>query len=237
MTQLTVPNLCKIIEERNLSRDLYIFWENEVGSIIPVEIKNKHISLYANDQKSVYETRFDFHIDKDHYVKNDAIYCCTKKAKDYIQNWIDSKFLRNEINKILSGNIIYDIDNIVVIQKSNKSTETITLGDFLDMVDTLWLTYDYCLFYQNEVKIHKKKTVNVYTNFTYGLGLNKRSINLGEHIIEPGKAVIINTATNINTLNNLPKDCYCSFSLYSLGESKPKKYTRDLYQSLIHERR
>lgn len=236
MTQLTVPNLCKIIEERNLSRDLYIFWENEVGSIIPVEIKNKHISLYANDQKSVYETRFDFHIDKDHYVKNDAIYCCTKKAKDYIQNWIDSKFLRNEINKILSGNIIYDIDNIVVIQKS-KSTETITLGDFLDMVDTLWLTYDYCLFYQNEVKIHKKKTVNVYTNFTYGLGLNKRSINLGEHIIEPGKAVIINTATNINTLNNLPKDCYCSFSLCSLGENKPKKYTRDLYQSLIHERR
>lgn len=236
MTQLTVQKLCKIIEERNLSRDLYIFWENEIGSIIPVEIKNKRLSLYANDQKSVYETRVDFHIDNDHYTKNDVIYCCTKKAKDYVQNWIDSKFLRSEINKILFSNIIYDVGDMITIQKS-KSTDTITLGDFLDMVDTLWLMYDYCLFYQNEVKVHKKKTVNVYTNFTYGLGLNKRSINLGKHIIEPGKAIIINTATNINTTNNLPKDCYCSFSLYSLGESKPKKYTRDLYQSLIYERR
>lgn len=236
MTQLTVPKLCKIIKERNLSRDLYIFWENEIGNIIPVEIRNKHISLYANDQKSVYETRVDFHIDNDHYTKNDAIYCCTKKAKDYVQNWIDSKFLRSEINKILFSNIIYDVGDMITIQKS-KSIDTIALGDFLDMVDTLWLMYDYCLFYQNEVKVHKKKTVNVYTNFTYGLGLNKRSINLGEHIIEPGKAIIINTATNINTLNNLPKDCYCSFSLYLLGESKPKKYTRDLYQSLIYERR
>ena len=80
MTQLTVPKLCKIIEERNLSRNLYIFWENEIGNIIPVEIRNKQLSLYANDQKSVYETRVDFHIDNDHYTKNDAIYCCTKKS-------------------------------------------------------------------------------------------------------------------------------------------------------------
>lgn len=236
MTQLTIQKLCKIIEERNLSRDLYIFWENEVGSIIPVEIKNKHLSLYASDQTPVYEARFDFRINNDRYTKNDAIYCCTKKAKDYVQNWIDSKFLHSEINKILFSNIIYDVENIIAIQKS-ESTNTITLGDLLDMIDTRWLIYDYCFFYQNEVKIHKKKTVNVYTNFTYGLGLNKRSINIGEHIIEPGKAIIINTATNINNLNNLLKDCYCSFSLYSLGESKPKKYTRDLYQSLIHERR
>lgn len=231
---MTIKELVEIFKKYQLPENLYILWENEPGKVFPICIECI-VEEPVKDNEKLYANRINFVINTEKTIASIKEiyfdYSCPENVKKDLVEWIINRFGKNPVAVKAIYCSSYTMDLVVSITSDLKAK---TIKEILDSVDK-WVQFEFVISLCNKVLKKDKKgdSINIYTDYISGIGINKKPVIINELKINPGEAVVISSVF-FTDYTNVPKEHYCDFSL-SWGWFdllRPLKCSQNLFKAL-----